>query len=99
MACVTLSQKFKEVVAPEPQACLLVGQQVEGRVGTSLLELETPVPDWFRKDGHHGWPMECICICQLENLSQNSRQEPQLWSTWSSSRAEGTLVPLVCHSR
>ena len=30
------------------------------------------------RKGHHGWPMECICICQLENLSQNSRQEPQL---------------------
>ena len=50
---------------------LLVGPQVEGKVGTSLLELETPVPNWFRKDGHHGWSMECICICQLENLSQN----------------------------
>lgn len=72
--------------------CWLVGPQVEGRVGTSLLELEIPAPDWLRKDGHHGWPMECICICQLENLSQNSRQDPQLWSTWSLSRAKGTLV-------
>ena len=60
---VTLKQKSKEVVAPEPQLpgqnCLLVGPQVEGRVGTSVLEVETPpVPCWFKKEGHHDWPME-----------------------------------------
>lgn len=60
MVHVTLNQESKEVVAPEPQLpgqdCLLVGPQVEGRVGTSVLEVETPpVPCWFRKEGHHDW--------------------------------------------